>query len=335
MSFADFKKRIQKGPTEVTGIDFGKSAIKVVRLHKNGDEIVLDGADLLPALSEGGGFTLPQKLKARYAALAVSSPSATAKLLTFPGAIDATFESSLARNLGLEAGTDDRMAYRIITEGSARIESRVLAAAIPEADAAPVMAFFQTGLPAPRSLELASLAALTAFEAGPVQNGGAPAAGMIDIGTESSTLSIFHKRALVLLRRFDFGTRKLLDRVTSTLHIDEGTALNILSDNAFDISELITEIMNPLSNQLVVSRDFVERRENCNLKQLHCIGGLTASPSAMHELERSLNIEIKAFDPFTIPGLQNAAIGNGNDTHQHWRFTAAIGAALGALQEEQ
>lgn len=335
MSFSDLKNRMRKGPTEVTGIDFGKSATKVVRLRKNGNEIVMDGAELLPALSEGVGFTLPPILKARYAALVVSSPSATAKLLTFPGAIDAAFESSLARNLGLEEGSDDRMAYRVITEGTARVESRVLAAAIPESDAAPVMALFQTGLPAPCSLELAPLAALTAFEAGPVSNGASPAASIIDIGTESSTLSIFHKRSLVLLRRFDFGTRKLLDRVISTLHIDAGTALNILSDNAFDISELTSEIMSPLSNQLIVSRDFVERRENCNLRQLHCIGTLTASPAAMHELERSLNIEIKSFDPFTIPGLQTAAVDNGNDSTQNGRFTAAIGAALGALQEER
>jgi len=335
MSFTDLKKRMKKGPTEVIGIDFGKSDTKVVRLRKNGDVIVMDGAELLPALSAGGGFTLPPKLKARCAALAVSSSTATAKLLTFPGAVDAAFESSLAKNLGQDVGDDDRMAYRIITEGSARVESRVLAAAIPESDAAPVMALFQVGLPAPRSLELASLAALTAFEAGPVLHGASPAAAMIDFGTESSTLSIFHKQTLVLLRRFDFGTRKLLDRVTSTLHIDADTALNILADNAFDISELISEIMSPLSNQLIVSRDFVERRENCNLRQLHCIGGLVSSPAAMQQLERSLNIEIKSFDPFTIPGLQTDAVEDQRDGSQHWRFTAAIGAALGALQEER
>lgn len=334
MAYADFIKRMKKGPTEVTGIDFGKTATKIVRLHKSGDEIVMTGAELLPVLVEGSGFTIPPRLKARYAALAVSSASASAKLLTFPGAIDAAFENHLARNMGLEAGTDDRMAYRVITEGSGRIESRVLAAAIPEADAGPVMQRFQNGLPAPCSLELAPLAALTAFEAGPVINSATPASGLIDFGTESSILSIFHKKTLVLLRRFDFGTRKLLDRVTSTLHIDEDTALNILSDNAFDISELITEIMSPLSSQLIVSRDFVERRENCNLKQLHCSGGLTSSPSAIHELQRAMNIEIKTFDPFTIPGLQTDAVNGTNGSLQHWRFTAAIGAALGTLQEE-
>jgi len=334
MSFAEFKKRMKKGPSEVIGIDFGKTATKIVCLHKNGDELVMTGAELLPALAQGGGFSVPSRLKARYAALAVSSESGTAKLLTFPGTIEADFEKHLARNMGMEAGTDDRMAYRVINEGSGRIESRVLAAAIPEADAGPVMQLFQTGSPAPCSLELAPLAALTAFEAGPVISSPTPAAGLIDFGTASSTLSIFYKKSLVLLRRFDFGTRKLLERMTSTLHIDENTALNILSDNAFDISEMIAEIMSPLSSQVIVSRDFIERRENCNLKQLHCIGGLTSAPSAMQELQRALNIEIKTFDPFTIPGLQTAAVDGINSSLQHWRFAAAIGAALGTLQEE-
>lgn len=334
MAFKDFTSKMKRRATEVTGIDFGKTATKVVHLRKNGDGIVMATAELLPALSESGGFKLPPGIKTRYVAIAVSSPGATAKLLTFPGAIDAAFENTLAKNMGMEADTDDRMAYRIITEGTGRVESRVLATTIPEQDAAAVMAHFETGLPVPCSLELAPLAALTAFEAGHVLSGASPAAGLIDFGTESSTLSIFHKQKLVLLRRFEFGTRKLLDRVTSTLHIDTDTALNILSDNAFDISELITEIMSPLASQLIVSRDFVERRENCNLRQIHCIGGLTSSPAAMHELERALNIDAKIFDPFTIPGLQTAALDSGNANPPHWCFSAAIGAALGTLQEE-
>lgn len=334
MAFMDFTSKMKKGLNDVTGIDFGQTATKVVRLRKNSDGIVVEAAELLPALSSGGGFTVPPGMKARQAAIAASSPNATAKLLTFPGAIDATFKSTLAKNMGMEDDSDDRIAYRIITEGSGRVESRVLATTIPEPDAAAVMALFESGLPAPSSLELAPLAALTAFEAGPVLHGGTPTAGLIDFGTESSTLSIFHKKKLVLLRRFDFGTRKLLERVTSTLHIDKETALNILADNAFDISELITEIMSPLSSQLIVSRDFVERRENCNLRHIHCIGGLTSSPAAMQEVQRAMNIESKVFDPFTIPGLNTDALDSTRSSSAHGNFSAAIGAAMGTLQEE-
>lgn len=333
MAFADLLSKRNKAPADVVGIDFGGSATKVVRLHRNADQLFLDGVEQLPAFStDEPSFSVPPKLKARYAALATSVPTATAKLLTFPGAIDASVESTLGKNLGIHADDDCRVSYRIVSEGSGRTESRVLAAALPEADAAVIMAPFHAGLPAPSSLELSPLAALTAFEAGPVKNESTPAVGLVDFGTQSSTLSIFYKKSLVLLRRIDFGTRKLLDRVISTLHIDNNTALNILSDNAFDISELITEIMSPLSSQLIVSRDFVERRENCTLNQLHCIGGLTESPAAMQELERALGTKAHVFDPFAM--LNTSPLGNVDQISQHWRFTAAIGAALGALVEE-
>ena len=334
MSFTDLVKRMKKGPSEVVGIDFGHTATKIVRIHKSANGLVLTGAEIADPLSARGEFAVPPKLKARYVSLAISSASATAKLLTFPGAIDAGFDHNLAKSLGVDKPADSRVAYRVIAEGIGRQESRVLAAAIPAADADPVMERFATGIPAPCSLELAPLATLTAFEAGPVSNTNSPTCGLVEFGTLASSLAIFHKRSLVLLRRIDFGSRKLLDRVTSTLHIDEDTALNILSDNAFDISELLTDIMSPLVSQLIVSRDFVERRENCSLRQLHCIGGLTTSPSAMHELEHALNIDVKTFDPFSIPTLQNAIQDETSDPLQNWRFAAAVGAALGTLQEE-
>lgn len=335
MSLKEFRERMKRGPTDVTGIDFGQASTKIVRLQKSGESFSLMGAELAPVLLHGESneaILIPPKLKARYVAIAVSGGTAVTKLLTFPGTMEHSFETNLAKTLGLDPQTGDRIAYRMITEGSGRTESRILAAAIPEADAASAMRMFATGLPAPCSLEVSALAALTAFEAGPVLNSPEPAAGMIDFGTETSTLSIFYKKSLVLLRRFDFGISKLLDRVTSALHIDADTALNILSDNAFDISELITEIMGPFSSQLIVSRDFVERRENCSLKKLYCIGGIATTPVAIHELERTLGLEVQMFDPFSIP-LLHPSTPDAVPDDQRWRFTAAIGAALGTLQE--
>jgi Tfp pilus assembly PilM family ATPase len=336
MSLKELRAKMKRGPSDVIGIDVGQAAVKIVRLRKNGEVISVVGCDVSQGVTPGSvnpAITIPPKLQARFVSIAMSSSEATTKLLTFPGPIDAAFESNLTRNLGRNPDADDRMAYRIITEGSGRIESRVLAASIPEADIAPIMRQFASGLPAPSSVEVSSLAALTAFEAGPVLNSGVPTSGLLDFGTSSSTLSIFHRKTLVLIRRFDFGLRKLLDRVMTTLHIDEKTAINVLSDTAFDISELIADIMGPFTSQLIVSRDFAERRENCSLKSLHIIGGIASSQAAIHELERTLNIGIQIVDPFNIPSLHPESPESLPITDR-WRFTAAVGAALGTLEEK-
>ncbi len=333
MVFKDFTANFRRGITDATGIDFGRTATKAVRLRRVGDVFSVTAAEVLPPAIDGhtSSFSLPLRLKARHAAITTDGHDAIAKLITFPGAVDKAFESNLAKTLGLDSSTGDRMAYHVVTEGSGRAESRVLAVSMPESEAMSVMRFFTSGLPAPLSLEIAPIAALTAFEAGPVRHSTEPAVGLLDFGTTSSTLSIFYKKTLVLIRRFDFGTRKLLERIGSVLHVDPETALNILADSAFDISEPVTDVMGPLSSQLVVSRDFVERRENCTIRNLHIIGGIAASEAAISEMARALNLDIHIWDPFSIPSLQCHTLDPAID---RWRFAAAIGAALGILEEK-
>ena len=158
------------------------------------------------------------------------------------------------------------------------------------------------------------------------------ALGLIDFGTSSTTLSFFNKGELVLLRQFEFGSGEVLKQVETTLHVDTDTAQGILADSAFDISELLRESLSPVANQLVVSRDFVERREDCSISSLHAIGGIALSKAAMGELEQALSVDIKQWDPFAglvmAPQAMDEAL-----RPQRWRFGAAIGAALAALEE--
>ena len=51
------------------------------------------------------------------------------------------------------------------------------------------------------------------------------------------------------------------------------SAQQILFDGSFDISQPIAEVMGPFEKQLIVSRDFVERRENCRINKIYAAGG--------------------------------------------------------------
>jgi len=335
-----FVDKLKSHPTDVNGIDFGASGTKIVRLRKNGETLSLVGIDILPAVDfqqndpHALSFDVPAKLRARYAAICLNSPAISLKLLSFPGAIDASFEKKLARHLGLAEDTPDRLGYQVIQEASGRAESRVLAVALPEPESSNCLDLFASGLPAPWRLEASPVATLTTFQAGPVQAIDAPTIGLIDFSSLFCTLSVFHKKNLVLLRRFDFGMEKVLGKITTSLNVDHGTASNILADGAFDVSDLLHDIMQPLFSQLVVSRDFVEHRENCSLNTLYITGAFASSGAAIKQIERALNLSVVPWDPFALHSLSMAIPLPQAYENQRWRFAAALGAAIATFEED-
>lgn len=338
MDLKRLKAKMQRqSPSDITGLDLGKTAVKIVRFRKQNNAITFCGAEETDGWDPLGNHaydasSIPSQLKARYVSLVSSSKDTIIKLLTFPGNVGGSFEQELSKTLGLPENHTHRMGYRVLTEGSGRIESRVLATALPESEATLVMKGFHTGIPAPFSLEVSPLAVLTVFETIAVLPSKDMTVGLLDIGYESTTLSIYNKKNLILVRRFDFGTRQLQDRLTTALHVDSETVQHILSDSAFDISEMLSDMMGPFASQLIVSRDFAERRDNCSLKSLYMTGSPASSPALIQEFERALGLSISIFDPFDIPDLQLDNEGTLPPEHR-WRFAAAIGAALGTLQE--
>ena len=333
-SFKEFKNNLHSAPSDCTGIDIGSTITKVVRLKAVGSEINVLGADLIEP-SSNGNITIPLALRARYASIATSCSSTIIKLLTFTGAIDASFERSLPHKLGINADEDYRISHSAITEGNSRTESIVLAAALPEDDAKPIMQQFASGIPAPYSFEITTLAALHAFEHSALanENSSNKTTGLIDFGTNETFLSIFHKRKLVLIRKFDFGTNIVMESLKSTLHVSADIARGMLDDAAFDISDILGELMSSIASELIISRDFIERDKNCKIDLLYAIGGIALSKTAMQSLEKDMSIDIKLWDPFDGLTLASQALEK-NIEEQRWRFAGAIGAALATLEEK-
>lgn len=331
-SFKEFTKNLKSAPSDCTGIDIGATVTKIVRLKVTGKEITVIGADLINP-KPGENITIPLNLRARYASIATSCNNALIKLLAFTGAINASFESQLPQKIGINSDDNFRISFTTITEGSSRSESSVLVAALPEEDAKAVMHQFSSGIPAPYSLEIAALTVLAAFEHGPVNSGSSKTIGLIDFETNSTFLSIFHKKKLVLMRKLEFGTNIVLERVKSTLHVSTAVAHGMIDDASFDISDMLEELMSSIASDFIISRDFVERENNCKLDALYAIGGVALSQTAMKKLSKFMNVEITTWDPFEGLNLAPQALSKDIDK-QRWRFAGAIGAALATLEEK-
>jgi Tfp pilus assembly PilM family ATPase len=208
----------------------------------------------------------------------------------------------------------------------------VLCVAIPEAHVRFGPLMLPVGRPAPFSVEVSGIASMTAFLSSTVAQQKEGSLAAIEFGTRTSTFAIFNKGVLSLVRRFSFGAQAVLDKVRERLGVDAETAQGIVADGSFDISQPLNEVMDSFVKQLLVSRDFVERRENCHVAKLYVGGGLAGSAGVIEDMRSSLEIDVERWDPFE--GLQVAKDAMTEQmAAQRWRFGAAVGACLGTFEE--
>lgn len=344
-SLSDLLRKMRRKPTDVVGLDLGSSVVKAVRLRKSpanqlqvvaADVLSVDGASSPPSTESvyalPASLQMPARLRARYAALAIGSPRAVIKLLSFPGRFDASAEEKLAENLGIENPDKCRVSYKIAREGHARAESRVLAVGLPEEDAAAALALFAAGIPAPCSLEISGLAALSAFSYGPLASLNESSVGVIEFGSASTFVAFFHKGGLALVRQFTVGADTVIERVRRDLGVDVPTARGIVADGAFDISRQVLDIFSPLIKQLAVSRDFVERREDCRIARIFLSGGVMASRDVVEEIGNTMEIDVGFWNPFDGLTLAHGAIPD-SLRGKEWQMAGALGAALATMEE--
>lgn len=332
-------ERFKRGPRDVVGLDIGTTATKAVRIRSTGTETTLLGAAILPAvdlasLSDGKdipAMSLPHKLLARSVAITFTGQNAVVKLLSFPGAFDPDNAGKLVDNLGLDDPNRYRIGFKVISEGQGRHESRVLTVALPEVEAVILPQLFPSGIPAPNSLEVSGLSCMSAFLRTVTENTD-DALGVMEFGATTSTYALFNRGVLALVRRFNFGTNMLLAKVAESLGVDVETAQGIVSDGSFDISHSVNEVMQPLIKQLMVSRDFVERRENCRITQIYVSGGLANSHDSLNILRQAMDLDVHFWNPFSGLTIAKDAIA-GDLSGREWQFSAAVGACLSTFEE--
>ena len=317
---------------DVAGMDIGASGVKVVRLIRAHEQIKVMAADLLPALSlkePPSAFSLPKPLKPRYMALACSTPEAAIKLLSVPAHSDKSLDVQISELMGLSDGAADvRLGYEVVQE--TRAESRVLAVVFPGSTARAMCGLFPEGVPAPCSVEVSGLASMTAFSHGPGQRHAEDCTAVIDFGAAVTILAFFNKGVMVMIRKFDFGTANIIKKLQDNLGVDREVATGILGDDSFDVSRLIHQAMESFLQQLTISCDFVERRENVRLKALFVCGGGVTIRLWAQEIETATGHKPVAWNPFEGLPMADQAFPE-SLKGQESRFAAALGAALAMI----
>ncbi len=328
-------KLFQADRNDVIGLDFGVSGIKAVRVKKTEDKLTLLAADILPALSTvapATNLSIPRPLQARYAAIATSAPGAVVKLLTLPSHSEKPIDTHVNELMGLGDSADFRLGYEHVFDS--RTERRVLAAALPDASGRTLCRLFPSGIPAPCSVEISGLASITAFTRGPGAKHKGDTVAIMDFGATTTYVAFLSKGVMSLIRKFDFGSIPILKKLQESLGVDEDVAFGILNDQSFDISKILRQTMESFLQQMTISWDFVERRENNPITHFYACGGLTSLKSWRDEVKEITGHEPTTWDPFESLEVQSGSIPS-KWKGQESRFTASVGAALGAMMGNQ
>lgn len=330
----------KKALQDIVAVDFDPLGVACVRMKKVGDEITVVGADVLrhagaifasdAPLEARRPYALPRQMCARHVAICVPGEKAVVKLLSFQGALSDETENQIKALMGVKEG-DYRVAHKALSHVHSRSpETKLLTVAFPSSLVAAAINMFPIGVPAPISVEVAGIAALTAFLRRASVEFADSAVGIVETGSQSSFLAFFNKGQLALIRKFDFGFAHIIDAVQRGLGVDGETAMNIIADSSFDISQLIKSVSEPFIKQLVISKHFVERREDCHVGVVFVSNGMPRD--WRKEMSSAMVVDVRGWSPFAGLNVLPGALSSEHEKAS-WRFSAAVGAGLGVFEE--
>lgn len=326
------KTTAPKLPADMLGLDFGSTGIKVVRIKQLGGRLTLVAADILPATA--GGLVRPvleKNFAGNYAAVCSTSPDCVVRVVSHTSASETRqSEQQIRDQIGLLPN------FRLTSRPTGaeavkgKNESRVLAVAVPQEEISGYLKLFATGSPAVYSYEISGLASLNAAFMGPMAADPLGPVCLLDCGARVSLMIFMNKGAVILARKLDVGGEAVVEQVQKSLGVDREMAESIMSEGAIDISQSVKEVIDPFLRQMMISRDFVERQENCRVATTLITGGMSLSPYWAAEIKKSTGMSVQTWDPLDGLVVASDAIPERLKGHTN-RLSAAIGAARGAM----
>ena len=317
--------------THLLALDFATSGIKAVRLKKNKDHITLAAADILPPCGPEAEERpeLPKQLSTYYAALCATMDDAV--LRVFAQVLPEEEDVEALVRTSLNAAADSRVGGLVLSRAKGKRDSTLLGVSVPEKTIRRYLELFDKGAPAPHSLELSGLAALSAF----LYNYGAQTEAqtvcVIETGVRHTYASFLHRNQLQITNRFDVGGDSLVRQVKTALGVDADMASTILAGGSVDVSSQVRQVLSPFTRQLSIYREFVERQNKSALSAVYISGGLATSAYWQTAIKEVFGFIPQVWNPFEKIEIQPGAFPE-NLRGQEPRFSAAVGAALAGME---
>jgi hypothetical protein len=318
-------------PANLLALDFATTGVKAVRLRKIKDHITLASADILPpsGMNAEKRPDLPKSLTAYYAALCATMDNVSLRVFNQTLPDDEDIEKLVRENLSAPA--DSRVGGLVVSRAKGKRDSTVLGVAVPEKTVQHYLELFESGAPAPHSLEPSGLAAFSAFlynRSSQIEN---QTVCLIETGARHTYAAFLHRGQLQLVNRFEVGGDALCRQIQLSLGVDADMAIEILSGGSVDVSGPVRQVLNPFTRQLSIYREFVERQNKSPLSAVYISGGLAESSYWQTAVKEVLGFIPQTWSPFekiTVPPEAFPEKFQGQES----RFAAAVGAALAGME---
>jgi Tfp pilus assembly PilM family ATPase len=322
-------------------LDVGGVTTRVVRVKRLGNSINLVAAELLPHVelpSVAAGdvhvapLRLPKLLRAPYASVAVTSSHAGIRLLSIPASAESLAGLNFAffsESMGLPEGEEHRIGYEVLaTEGR---EQSVLAVALPLMQARWALALLPQGIPAPCSLQAGGAAVLNCFAYELAAHHGDVPAIFVQVGNDVTDVAAFFKGRLVLYRQCMMGSQSIVKTVQERFNIEEELVPGVLEDDLIDASQPIAAAIEPFLRQLVLVREFVERKRVCRIEKILLCGAVLGAKHWNAQIAKTMGLTPETWNPLaTLPCAPDALSERVKGMES--RFATAVGAALAVLE---
>lgn len=321
----------QRRLSSLLALDFATSGIKAVRLKKSKDQILMTAADILPpiGLNAEESPALPKPLTSYYTSLCSTMENASLRVFQHAMAEGDKIEDVVRENLAVE--DESRVGGRILTQGRGKRESTILGVSVPEKTVQHYLHLFDSGAPAPHSLEVSAVSALSAFLFSCGERTANQTVCVIDAGARFTTAAFFHRNQLQLVNRFDAGGEALMRQIQLSLNVDADMAGSILADGSVDISMPVQKVIAPAAKQLSIYREFIERQNKSPLSAVYLSGGLAAAAPWQTAIKNIFGFIPEVWNPFEKLEIQTDAYSEALKG-QEPRFAAAVGAAIAGME---
>ena len=325
------KEQGQRKLSNLLALDFAHSGVKAVRLKKSKDRIVLSAADILPAVNLDAGERpqLPKSLSAYYTSICANPGQTHLRVFGHVMQENEKLDQIVRENLSVPE--EFRVTGRLLVDGPAKKESSILGVAIPENSIEQHLDLFAAGAPAPHSLELAGLAAFSAFAFNRSKQTASQTVCLIETGLRYTYVAFFHKNQLQVVNRFEIGGEAVAKQVQKALGVDEEMAGTILAGGSVDVAAPIRTALAPFVKQLSIYREFVERQNKTTLSGVYLAGGEAASTYWQSAIQDVLGLTPVVWNPFEKIDIPDGVYPE-SLKGQESRFAAAVGAALGGME---
>jgi len=233
--------------------------------------------------------------------------------------------------MGLPEGSAHRIGYEIVSTENR--DQNVLAVSLPERQTRWAVSLLPQGIPAPYSLQVSGAAELNCFSRELTAHHGDAPAIFMQIGSDVTHVAAFYKGRLAFYRQCQLGSHAIVRTIQEKLGIEEKLVPGALEDDLIDASAPIAAAIEPLLRQLVLVREFVERKRTCRIEKILLSGSLLGTKYWNEPIVKVMGIVPATWNPLDTLPCQPGALAErvkGNES----RFASAMGAALAVLEME-